>query len=82
MEMCVADATRSLESRLPDWKLAYRVDEACASTGYGRSKVWEMIRQGKLKAKKDGGVTVILRGDLNAYLNNLADRQADGKARP
>lgn len=82
METCVAAAARSLEARLPDWKLAYRVDEACAATGYGKSKLWELIRHGKLRAKKDGGVTVILRGDLNAYLNNLADRQADGKARP
>ncbi len=58
---------------LPDWKLAYRVDEACAATGYGKSKMWELIRAGKVKAKKDGGITIIRRADLQAYIDGLPD---------
>jgi excisionase family DNA binding protein len=59
--------------RLSDWKLSYRVDEACAATGYGRTKLWDLIRAGKLKAKKDAGVTIIRRTDLQAYIDNLPD---------
>jgi excisionase family DNA binding protein len=69
-------AARDLEDRLADWKIAYRIDEACAATGYGRTKIKELIRDGKLKAKKDGGVTVIRRVDLQAYLDSLPDWQA------
>lgn len=61
--------------RLPDWKLSYRIDEACAATGYGRTKIKELIRGKKLRAKKDAGVTVIRRADLQAYLDGLPDWQ-------
>ena len=70
------EAAKDLEQRMPDWKLSYRIDEAAAATGYGKSKLWELIREGKLPAKKDGGVTVIRRTDLQAYLDSLPDREA------
>jgi excisionase family DNA binding protein len=75
--MSPAAAANNMERQgLPDWKLAYRVDEACAATGYGKTKIWELISAGKLRAKKDGGVTVIRRADLQDYLDNLPDRKA------
>lgn len=75
--MSPAAAANNMERQgLSDWKLAYRVDEACAATGYGKTKIWELIAAGKLRAKKDGGVTIIRRADLQDYLDNLPDRKA------
>ena len=60
--------------RLPAWKLAYRIDEACATIGIGKTKRFELIKTGKIRAKKDAGVTLILREDLRQYLEALPDR--------
>jgi excisionase family DNA binding protein len=68
-----AAAAEMEKAGLPDWKLSYRIDEACAATGYGRSKMWELIRTGRIRAKKDGGVTIIRRRDLQHYLDSLPD---------
>lgn len=76
MELAVASAARRLEGHLPDWKLSYRIDEACAATGFGKSKMWALIRAGTIEAKKDGGVTIILRRELQRYLDNLPTRPA------
>jgi excisionase family DNA binding protein len=56
---------------LPDWKLAYRVPEACEATGYKRSKLYQLIQDGKIKIKKDGNCTFILRTELERHLNSL-----------
>jgi excisionase family DNA binding protein len=66
-----AAATKMESQRLSDWKLSYRVDEACAATGYGKTKIWRLIRAKKLAARKDDGVTIILREDLQTYLKSL-----------
>lgn len=68
------DAAKHMEAhRLPDWKLAYRVVEAAAATGFGESTLWQKISQGKLKAKKDGTATVIKREELQRYIDALPD---------
>lgn len=68
--MTPALAAKQMDAdRLPNWKLSYRVDEACAATGYGKTKMWELICAGKIKAKKDGRLTIILRADLQEYLD-------------
>jgi Helix-turn-helix domain len=56
---------------LPDWKLAYRVPEACAAIGYKRSKFYELIKGGRIVVRKDGACTIILRTELERYLNGL-----------
>lgn len=48
--------------------LAYRIESAAAALGVGRSKVFKMIKDGEIPARKIGGSTVILREDLEAYL--------------
>jgi excisionase family DNA binding protein len=55
----------------PDGKLAYRVSEACTAIGIKRSKLYELIKAGRLAIKKDGGCTLILRSELERYLGNL-----------
>jgi excisionase family DNA binding protein len=53
------------------WKLAYRIPEACAVIGFRRSKLYEVIKAGKLAIKKDGSCTIILRTELERYLASL-----------
>lgn len=74
MNQRVHSAGLEMESqRLPDWKLAYRVPEAAAATGFGESTLWKKIAEGKLAAKKDGQVTIIKREELARYLDALPD---------
>lgn len=56
---------------LDGFKLAYRIKEACKAIGLGRTKLYELISDGKIATKKDGGVTIILRSELERYLNSL-----------
>lgn len=42
-------------------KLAYRIDEAVAATGIGRTSLYEMIKAGALKTRKIGRRTLIER---------------------
>jgi len=67
-------AANAMEAqRLPDWKLAYRVHEAAAATGFGESTLWKKIAEGKLKARRDGAVTIITRKELERYLDDLPE---------
>lgn len=51
--------------------LAYRIDDACSIAGVGRTLLYAAIRDGKLKAKKMGRRTLILRTSLEAWLAAL-----------
>ncbi len=52
-------------------KLAYSLDEACALGGFGKTKAYEAINEGRLKARKLGRRTIILKNDLEAFLLSL-----------
>ena len=54
-------------------KLAYTIGELPDAGGPGRTKAYEAINAGKLKAKKRGGRTIVLAPDLKEYLDNLPD---------
>ncbi len=54
-------------------KLAYTIDEASDAGAGGRTKIYEAIKAGELKAKKRGKRTVILAADLAQYLESLPD---------
>ena len=47
------------------------VAEACAVAGIGRTKVYEAIANGSLRARKFGKRTIVLRGDLQDFLSEL-----------
>ena len=64
-------AAKDLEAHLPDWKLAYRIDEAVAATGIGRTKLYEIIKAGKIETRRAEGMTIILRDELQRYLHSL-----------
>jgi excisionase family DNA binding protein len=47
------------------------VVEACRVAGIGRTKIYEAIADGSLKARKFGKRTIILRSDLQHFLSAL-----------
>ena len=50
-------------------KLAYRVSEAVQATGIGRSMLYVMIKQGRLRTVKVGSVTLIPASELLALVD-------------
>ena len=47
------------------------ISEACAVAGIGRTKIYQAITEGHLKARKCGKRTLVLRGDLRDFLASL-----------
>jgi excisionase family DNA binding protein len=52
-------------------RLALSVTEVLALTGIGRDKLYSLIRDGALPARKLGKRTLILQADLDAFLKAL-----------
>ena len=59
--------------------LSFSIEEACAVTGIGRTKLYEAIKKGLLPAKKYGKRTIILRNDLEEFLSNLGNYLAQNE---
>lgn len=59
--------------------LSYSIDETCKITGLGRTKLYEAINKGLLPAKKYGKRTIILKSDLEDFLDSLRDYSAELK---
>lgn len=53
-------------------QLSLSIEEVCAATGLGRTKLYQAIGSGALPAKKLGKRTLILKADLDAFLAGLA----------
>lgn len=47
------------------------ISDACAVAGIGRTKIYEAISDGSLKARKCGKRTLILRDELRLFLTSL-----------
>jgi hypothetical protein len=62
---------QAIIERLPDAKLAYRIDEASIATGISRAVLFRRIAEGSLEIRKDGKITLILRPELERYLADL-----------
>ena len=54
-------------------KKAYSVNEFVSTSGLGKTYVYGLIKNGKLRAKKVGKRTIILDEDADNYLHNLPD---------
>ena len=52
-------------------KLAYNVRQVCKLSGLSRATVYAAIRGGKLRARKQGARTLVLRDDLRSWLEGL-----------
>jgi excisionase family DNA binding protein len=51
-------------------KLGYTVNEAVIASGLGRTTLYELIREGKLRAVKAAGRRIILHRDLEDYFES------------
>jgi excisionase family DNA binding protein len=56
-------------------KVAYRVDEFCALTGLGRSKIYQEISACRLKAIKCGNRTLITAAAAKQWLDTLPAKE-------
>ncbi|MDD9912317.1 MAG: helix-turn-helix domain-containing protein [Alphaproteobacteria bacterium] len=54
-------------------QLSLTIEEVQTATGLGRTKIYEAISQGLLPAKKWGKRTVVLKADLENFLEKLSD---------
>jgi excisionase family DNA binding protein len=54
-------------------RLAMSVAQAAAEAGVGRDVIYADIKEKRLRAKRNGRRTLILRADLEAYLRDLPD---------
>ncbi len=52
---------------------ALSIEDTMSATGIGRTKIYELINAGELKAKKIGKRTIVLKVDLEEFLSNLQD---------
>lgn len=52
-------------------KYALRISEVVEASGIGRTKVYEAIKSGALRAVKNGRTTVVLADDLESWLKAL-----------
>lgn len=50
-------------------KLAFTIAEACHAVGIGRSKLYELIAEGRLETRKIGSRTLIPAGSLYALIS-------------
>jgi excisionase family DNA binding protein len=50
---------------------AFSISEACSVAGIGRTTIYQAISDGKLKARKCGKRTLVLRDDLRDFLTSL-----------
>lgn len=56
-------------------KLAYRLNELAKAGGPGRTKLYQAIRRGELRARKVGRSTIVVHEDYLEYLKNLPVKQ-------
>jgi excisionase family DNA binding protein len=50
---------------------AFSIPEVCAVAAIGRTKIYQAIADGSLKARKCGKRTIVLRNELRDFLTSL-----------
>ena len=53
--------------------LAYTLPDFLKLAGIGRTKFYDEVNVGRIRAKKNGARTIVLACDAKAYLENLPD---------
>lgn len=57
--------------------LSLSIEETRMATGLGRTKIYQLINSGELKARKIGKRTFVLKDDLETFLQNLQPYAAE-----
>ena len=52
-------------------KISMTIDDAVTYCGIGRTKLYALVKEGKLSPKKAGRRTLILTEELEAYIRSL-----------
>lgn len=52
-------------------RFSLTIEDATTYCGIGRTKIYELIREGKLTARKAGKRTLLLTEELDAYVRSL-----------
>lgn len=60
--------------------LAYTLPDFLKLAGIGRTKFYDDVNAGRLKAKKNGARTIVLAADAKAYLESLPALQPKAAA--
>jgi excisionase family DNA binding protein len=55
-------------------KLLYRPKEAAEALGMGRATVYNLMRSGRLRSIKDGGMRLITLDAIRDYIRQLEDK--------
>jgi excisionase family DNA binding protein len=55
-------------------KLLYRPKEAAVMLGIGRATLYDLMRSGRVRSVKDGGMRFITLDALRAYVRQLEDQ--------
>jgi excisionase family DNA binding protein len=66
---------------LPVAQMAFSIPAACKAACVGRSKLYEAIQSGALRVRKNGAKNLILRDDLQRWLENLPTEKATAPSR-
>jgi excisionase family DNA binding protein len=69
-----ADLTEAIEELRRE---ALTIGEVCKACGLGRTTVYEAITAGRLKARKAGKRTLVLRDDMKAFLAALPEARPE-----
>lgn len=56
--------------------LTVTIPQACAITGLGRSSIYRLFDDGKLRRLKSGTRTLIRISDIEAYIDSLTENAA------
>ena len=62
---------RQRRAPAPAHAVAFTVTDACVMTGIGKTRLYELIAEGKLRAMKAGAKTLICAESVRAYLASL-----------
>lgn len=63
--------TSESEGSISTDRLAYRVRDAAQLLSISRSRLYELIAEGKIRVLKDGARTLVRRSELVNYLDRL-----------
>ena len=54
------------------FKLAYSISEVQKMVGLGRTTIFKMIKEGRLKAVKEGDRTLVLASELSRWVSSIS----------